>query len=53
MKIKKRLNIYDVKEEDFGRLVTLYKSAKLNDSSERELEEVDEFFEEIGDIDPK
>ena len=53
MKRKQRINIYDLKNEDFNRLVTLNKAKKLGDSSERELEEVDEFFEEIGDIDPQ
>ena len=57
MKFKSRKSIYDLKPEDFSRLVTLNKSnkncKKQNSSSEREMEEVDEFFEEIGDIDPK
>tara|TARA_B110000285_G_scaffold174160_1_gene195243 strand:+ start:824 stop:1267 length:444 start_codon:yes stop_codon:yes gene_type:complete len=56
MKFKQRSGIYDLKSEDFNRLVTLNKSNKkslVNSSSERELDEVDEFFEEIGDIDPK
>lgn len=53
MKRKQRINIYDLKNEDFNRLVTLNKAKKQGESSEKELEEVDEFFEEIGDIDPK
>lgn len=53
MKRKQRTNIYDLKNEDFNRLVTLNKVKKQGDSSEKELEEVDEYFEEIGDIDPK
>ena len=53
MKRKQRINIYDLKNEDFNRLVTLNKAKKQGDSSEKELEEVDEYFEEIGDIDPK
>jgi hypothetical protein len=52
MKSKKRKNIFDIKNEDFNRLITLNK-CKKDASSEREMEEVDEFFEEIGDIDPK
>lgn len=56
LKFKERTGIYDLKSEDFNRLVTLNKTNKkslANSSSERELDEVDEFFEEIGDIDPK
>ena len=56
MSYKNRTGIYDLKSEDFDRLVTLNKTNKkgiANSSSERELDEVDEFFEEIGDIDPK
>ena len=52
MKTKKRSSIYDVKEEDFNRLVTLNKSSKEK-SQEQELGELEEYFEEIGDIDPK
>ena len=57
MNFKSRKSIYDLKTEDFSRLVTLNKTNKKNpkenSSSEREMDEVDEFFEEIGDIDPK
>jgi adenylyl- and sulfurtransferase ThiI len=53
MKIKKRINVYDIRNEDFNRLVTLNKTKKpsAQNSSEQEFE--DELLEEIGDIDPK
>jgi len=47
LKIKLRTNIYDLKESDFMRI----KGRKSHSS--RPKEELDEYFEEIGDIDPK
>ena len=41
--------MYDLKEEDFARLKAA--SAKVEESKEHE--DLDEFYEEIGDIDPK
>ena len=44
-----RGSVYDLKEEDFGRL----KAASTKVEESKEHEDLDEFYEEIGDIDPK
>lgn len=44
-----RSNVYDVKEHDFLRL----KAANKKIEEYKDGEDVDELYEEIGDIDPK
>ena len=44
--------MYDVKDEDFSRLITLHK-IEGKQGGEIGAEDVEEYFEEIGDIDPK
>lgn len=49
LKEHNRANVYDIKEEDFQRLKAA--SRKIEESKDNE--DLDEFYEEIGDIDPK
>ena len=49
LKEHNRVNVYDIKEEDFQRLKAA--SGKIEESKDNE--DLDEFYEEIGDIDPK
>lgn len=44
-----RANVFDIKEEDFHRL----KAANRKVEESKDTEDLDEFYEEIGDIDPK
>ena len=54
LKTKNRRGIYDIREEDFKRAakVVASHSHRSKSNSSQELEDLDEFFEEIGDIDP-
>ena len=49
LKEHNRGSVYDLKEEDFARL----KAASTKVEESKEHEDLDEFYEEIGDIDPK
>ena len=44
-----RSNVYDIKEQDFLRV----KAANKKEEETKDNEDLDELYEEIGDIDPK
>lgn len=44
---KNKTNIYDIKEDDF------YRVKRLRENNQTQNEEVDEYLEEIGDVDPE
>lgn len=55
LRAKNRNGIYDIREEDFKRaakVISRSHSHRSKSNSSQELEDLDEFFEEIGDIDP-
>ena len=49
LKEHNRFNVYDLKEQDFFRVKAANKKIEEN----KDNEDLDELYEEIGDIDPK